>query len=200
MNSSSRVRKGPSFTKRCIMDALLQLMHTKDYDDITITDITEKAGVSRMSYYRNYHSKDEILMDYMFRIIKEYALSLANDFPELQNGFQTYDHILHGLRYLQKYADYALCLKKSNRSEIILHGLDFYMLTIAGMADSDSPRKYELYYYSGALYNIFLHWIEDGMKEDIEVIASLIYRHIQKNPFLSSANQDSSGRPSDQPK
>ena len=59
MNSSSRVRKGPSFTKRCIMDALLQLMHTKDYDDITITDITERAGVSRMSYYRNYHSKDE---------------------------------------------------------------------------------------------------------------------------------------------
>ena len=42
MNSSSRVRKGPSFTKRCIMDALLQLMHTKDYDDITITDILKE--------------------------------------------------------------------------------------------------------------------------------------------------------------
>lgn len=200
MNSSNQGRKGPSFTKQCIMEALLQLMHTKDYNDITITDITERAGVSRMSYYRNYKSKDEILMDYMFQIIKEYAMSLATDIPKLQHGFQTYEHILHGLRYLQKYTDYALCLKKANRSEIILHGLDYYMLTVTGMAESDSPRKYELYYYSGALYNIFLHWIEDGMKEDIEVIASLIFQHIQKNPFLSSATPDSSEHPSDPPK
>ena len=49
------------FTKNCIMDALIQLMHTKDYNDITITDITKRAGVSRMSYYRNYKSKDDIL-------------------------------------------------------------------------------------------------------------------------------------------
>ena len=41
------------FTKNCIMEALLQLMHIKNYNDITITDITKRAGVSRMSYYRH---------------------------------------------------------------------------------------------------------------------------------------------------
>ena len=55
-------------------------MHTQEYDDISITDITKRAGVSRMSYYRNYNSKDEILMDYMYQIILEYAqeLDLSN--------------------------------------------------------------------------------------------------------------------------
>lgn len=198
MNSSRQKHKKNSFSKQCIMDALLQLMHTKEYDDITITDITERAGVSRMSYYRNYKSKDEILSDYMFHIIKEYALSIAGDFPNLKNGFQSYENILGSLQYLQKYKDYVLCLKKSNHSEIILKGLDFYMLTITGMNASNSPRKYELYYYSGALYNIFLHWIEDGMKEDIEVIASLIFRHIRHNTFFSATNPDSSEHPQDQ--
>lgn len=44
-----------------IYGALVQLMERKPYADITITDICKRAGVSRMAYYRNYASKDEIL-------------------------------------------------------------------------------------------------------------------------------------------
>lgn len=57
MNAPKRSRPANQFTKHCIMEALLQLMHTQEYDDISITDITKRAGVSRMSYYRNYNSK-----------------------------------------------------------------------------------------------------------------------------------------------
>ena len=46
----------------CIYTALLQLMQTKPYRDISITEITRRAGVSRMAYYRNYADKDEILL------------------------------------------------------------------------------------------------------------------------------------------
>ena len=49
----------------CIYEALIQLMEKKDYKDITITDITRKAGVSRMAYYRNYADKDEILLRHL---------------------------------------------------------------------------------------------------------------------------------------
>ena len=87
------------FTKNCIMDALIQLMHTKDYNDITITDITKRAGVSRMSYYRNYKSKDDILLDYMYRILKEYVEDLKD--PAFSSNFQTYEHILSSMKYLQ---------------------------------------------------------------------------------------------------
>ena len=44
-----------------IYTALLQIMEKKPYEQISITDITRRAGVSRMAYYRNYESKDEIL-------------------------------------------------------------------------------------------------------------------------------------------
>ena len=97
MNTSS---KNPSkeFTKNCIMDALLQLMHTKEYEQISISELTQKAGVSRMSYYRNYNCKDSILIDYMHRILKEYAEELKG--PSFRSDFQTYDHILRSLKYL----------------------------------------------------------------------------------------------------
>ncbi len=165
------------------MEALLQLMHTKDYNDIRITDITARAGVSRMAYYRNYRSKDHILMDYMCSIIKEYAAELEG--PEFFTNFQTYEHILRSLKYLEKYKDYVLCLKKANRAEIVLYGLDLYMLHVTEPLEKSNLAKYELYYYSGALYNIFMHWIEDDMQEDITVIASIIYdKTVTKRGFL----------------
>lgn len=47
--------------KECIYTAMLLLMEQKSYDKITVTDITKKAGVSRMSFYRNFDSKDDVL-------------------------------------------------------------------------------------------------------------------------------------------
>ena len=45
--------------KECIVTALIELMKTRDYNSITITDLSKKAGVSRMAYYRNYTSKED---------------------------------------------------------------------------------------------------------------------------------------------
>ena len=47
-----------------IYEALIELMRHKPYGEITITDITKKAGVSRMAYYRNYQDKDDILISH----------------------------------------------------------------------------------------------------------------------------------------
>ena len=41
-----------------MVQALIQLLKTKSLSNITITELTERAGVSRMTYYRNYHSLD----------------------------------------------------------------------------------------------------------------------------------------------
>ena len=47
--------------KQYIAEALLQLMEKKDLKEIHIKDLVAKAGVSRMSYYRYFSSKEEIL-------------------------------------------------------------------------------------------------------------------------------------------
>ena len=54
----------------CIYTALIQLMTQQDYQDITITDIAKKAGVSRMTYYRNYQSKEEILTRHLDKLFQ----------------------------------------------------------------------------------------------------------------------------------
>ena len=53
------------FSRDCMVQALIQLLKTKSLSNITITELTERAGVSRMTYYRNYHSLDEIFSSYL---------------------------------------------------------------------------------------------------------------------------------------
>ena len=60
-----RVNEANILTKECIVTALLRLMKVKSYSTISITDITNLAGVSRMAYYRNYKSKDDILINHL---------------------------------------------------------------------------------------------------------------------------------------
>ena len=51
MGETEKTLKKNTMTKECIFTALLILMEKKPYEEITITDIAKKAGVSRMSYY-----------------------------------------------------------------------------------------------------------------------------------------------------
>jgi len=47
--------------KSRINKAFMELLNEKPYSDITVTDIINKAGVARVSYYRNYSSISEIV-------------------------------------------------------------------------------------------------------------------------------------------
>ena len=44
--------------RESITEALLILMENLSFSDITISALTRKAGVSRVSFYRNYKSKE----------------------------------------------------------------------------------------------------------------------------------------------
>ena len=58
------------FSRDCMVQALIQLLKTKSLSNITITELTERAGVSRMTYYRNYHSLDEIFSSYLKDLVE----------------------------------------------------------------------------------------------------------------------------------
>ncbi|KRL97211.1 TetR/AcrR family transcriptional regulator [Liquorilactobacillus satsumensis] len=48
-------------TQKRIETALFQLMQVEKFDSISLTQIAKRAEVSRMSLYRNYKSKEDIL-------------------------------------------------------------------------------------------------------------------------------------------
>ncbi len=74
-------KKSNQFLRSCIFEALMILLQQKKYDDITVSEITSKAGVSRMTYYRTYSSKEDIVIQHF----KEMVTELKEKDPEIGN-------------------------------------------------------------------------------------------------------------------
>jgi len=65
LQKSSSHNRQVQRTKSWIFDSLMLLMDEKPYDSITVSDIADKAGVARPTFYRNFDDKDEVVLQYL---------------------------------------------------------------------------------------------------------------------------------------
>lgn len=42
---------------------------------------------------------------------------------------------------------------------------------------------YKVYFYSGALYNVFLKWLQNGMKEHPSAMASMVTEMLEQGAY-----------------
>ncbi|MEO1646588.1 MAG: TetR/AcrR family transcriptional regulator, partial [Chloroflexota bacterium] len=55
-------------TRKALQDALIDLLHEKSLENIDIQEITELADTARVTFYRHYGTKEELLIDAMHDI------------------------------------------------------------------------------------------------------------------------------------
>ena len=97
--------------RECMVSALMQLLETKPLSTISVTEITKKAGVSRMTYYRNYHSKEEIFSSYLEDIIASYRADASA--RNMEGSYNDQRHMQHCFQYFYTHKDFIRCLIKS---------------------------------------------------------------------------------------
>ena len=66
------------FCKNQIADGFVELLRERKIQDISVTDIALKAQVSRISFYRNFKDKEDILRYYIARKTNKW-LSATDD-------------------------------------------------------------------------------------------------------------------------
>lgn len=49
------------FLKECTADALLKLLRERNIDEITISEITDLADVGRVTFYRYFKKKEDLI-------------------------------------------------------------------------------------------------------------------------------------------
>ena len=114
------------FSRDCMVQALIQLLQTKSLSNITISELTERAGVSRMTYYRNYNSMDEIFISYLKDLVDAYRQDVAG-WPDKGN-YNDYRNMLHCYEYFDHYREFIACLVKTGLGHLLLQALDNYIL------------------------------------------------------------------------
>ncbi len=154
-----------------LQQALIILMNKKDFNDISITELCRKAGVSRMAFYNNYNSKDDLLK----KLISYHSYLLINligspfreriDISWYVNMFEYAKENHYNLKTIFdagfKY-EYL-----STITDIVLHDKDI-----------PSDKKYLRVMWAGGIINTIIYWLESGMKESIDEIATFCYNNL----------------------
>lgn len=152
-------------SKKYIADALILLMKKKDYNKITNKEITDKAGLSHITIYRNFNNKDEIIKYYLDEVTNEFIESKKVNYDP--NHFREYLTIL--FTHLKDKEDIGLLLYKANCIHFIKDEFD----KIFSNKAKTLKEQYNYYFISGGLYNIYYNWLVNGCKETPKEIADM---------------------------
>lgn len=155
----------------CIGEAVFVLMDKKEYEKIKISDIVKTAGVSRMTFYHYYETKEDALSDYFHEIVAGYIRECRT---EKIGSFHDRSSIVHALKYFDQYEMFIGKLVDAKLQYILWDAMNDYMSKRI-MPKYKIP-EYELYFYGGALLNVFLKWQKDQKKESAEQIADSIIK------------------------
>lgn len=163
--------KRTAFTRRCIAEAIIELMQKEHFSDIRISAVTKRAGVSRKTFYNYFDSLYAALTNYLQDIIAEYISQINVD--SLRGNLLEEEHILFSLKFFDKYALFFKTLSNQNMHCLMLNAINQFMVEL--FSHNANLSVYQLYCYSGGLLNTFLRWEENDKSEPPEEIARIIY-------------------------
>ncbi len=152
-------------TKDSIQEALVYLLSKKDINDISVTEIVNKAGVSRTAYYRNYQSKEDILKDFSMNVFNLIFSQLdREDFAKDPKNW--YRFIFQQIKNNSRIVKLVVKARLYNGTEFLPHS-DFSMLTI--------KEQYQIYAMESALVHLIQKWVEDDFDLSVDELTELCF-------------------------
>ena len=164
-------------TRAWLLDTLLELLDEKDYAEITITELTDKADIARPTFYRNYTSKDDILLFKMDEILDEYLKEVPK-YLEKKNDTKWDYEVTLMVSVWQKNRTLFKALQKAGLSLQVLEKLSgffsLFHMKVQNLKKLDEYNQCLVYYLSGGVYMVLNKWFEGEMKTPhIEVITDI---------------------------
>lgn len=154
--------------KEYISESLLILMAKKDYADITINEITNKAGVNRSTYYRNFSSREEIIKFYFSNIMQKYL----NEYNKsADHSFKNYMYTL--FKHFYQYKTEFLLIYRNGLAYLILDELNRIFEESRVDNKVEIKEQYRVYFHTGGIYNFYILWFSHDMKEKPEELTEI---------------------------
>lgn len=161
-------------TKRALEQSLKNLLQQKPLSKITISDITEDCGISRMTFY--YHFKDIYdLVEWACTEDAARALQNKKAYDTWQQGFV---QIFHAVRENKVFVmNVYRCVNREQVEKYLVPLTDQLIMGViteraAGMTVQEADQQFIAQVYSYAFVGIMLDWIRDDMRADPEELVN----------------------------
>ena len=169
--------------------ALLSLIEKKPFEYITISEICEKAGVNRSTFYLHYENTRDLLKETIDYVLNSFTSYFDVDTENITSGFANCD--LQELNYInEKYLHpYLLFIKENRRvffavlsqpltfdSNIIFQRLfdNIFSPILDKFHYPRSEQNYVMMFYLNGITAIITEWLKDDCRKSIEEISNII--------------------------
>lgn len=157
-------------SKQWLEEALLLLMKQQHFNDITVTDITKKAGVSRLTFYRNFESKQEVLLRYFDTIFQDYLQAIRGDTAcTLENA------LCKCFEYWKNHKEESDLLIRDDLAAILYKPYGQYLdQVLKNVSVPKALTHTQKCFIVGGLYFIMRDWLENDNGRSAETVTKEI--------------------------
>lgn len=159
-------------TREKLRNSLEHLLKEKEYEKISISNITDDSLINRVTFYTHYQDKDELLKDLIDNFANKCCLSVHEALEEKKEDISTPEQFFSA--YIMSLIDY--CIKNDSLVKNLSKAKDGMMLAYLGKAISNAiypltqknaqNRIKHAYTFSSTFFiagyiEIVLNWLND---------------------------------------
>ena len=150
-----------------LQEALILLLEKKTFDEISITELCNKAGVSRMAFYSNYKTKAELYEQIVRTLNRDMIDVVGSPFTKTV-----------GLDWYRKF--FSLMAENFDTVKtVIAADRNRYYSTINSVVMFARPlsedQKLVRLIWTGGMVNATLYWVDTNMEKSAESMAQLCF-------------------------
>jgi AcrR family transcriptional regulator len=186
MSGNAKPKKAAARTDRRVLrtrdtlgDALVELMHEKPFDDITVQQVLDRAGVGRSTFYAHYRDKDDLFLSDVEDFFKMFSTLLTRKGASprrLAPVTELFSHVADAREF------YLAMVSAGKVSDVQALGRGLFArsfeerLRLAGVALDTTELAAKSCALAGSLFALLDWWLGRGMKPAAAEMDTLFHR------------------------
>lgn len=173
-------------TREAIFSAFTELLSKKDFNQITVGEIIDRADIGRATFYSHFETKDYLLKEFceeLFCHIFDTENKVQNEHKHIFACDGSNSVFLHLFQHLQKNDNNILSLLSSQNNELFMRyfrtNLEVLIESQLSLFESRKNKDIPLAFWKNHIISTFMGtikwWIDNGMRETPEVITEYFF-------------------------
>ncbi len=185
MSLKSKLDPRAERSREWMRTALLQLIQEKDYSKISISEITDRAGLSRPTFYLHYRFKDDILVECAVRMYESVLQEFSENIQTAGAGQPGLTAMIKLLQAVRLNADIFRLVAQVGAEKVLrqnmVQEIFIYLEDLARRYQVSMPleiHRLSAHYLAGATVGVIYSWLEEENPPSPEQVGEFLWRNM----------------------
>lgn len=160
-------------TRALLLNAIRDLTIEIGMSNLTILNVTKRAGVNRSTFYLHFQNKEEAIQAMTNELLEAFKEALMEgDYIDIHQAYEDYYHAhkpyaeaIKLFRHIQQFNDlYSILLNDQSFQKRITN-------VILTHLSQSNKKESELSFVTYGIIGLIQYWLNNGMQESVEEIS-----------------------------